>query len=378
MKADLHGRFFCINYKKKENMADGLAYGNRVSNFSHSAVHGVVLDTILNTPTFWSRINGMGVKFDYPTKKYTVKVSRTGQGQTFVGLEKLNASASDTTIQLEYNHVGYTHPAVKVMLEHFAQEGKGADINLSDFINEEVIAEILEDLGSKIYGAGAGNNINGLEKIVDDGTTSDIIGGQSRSTYSQLNSTVTASGGTLSLAKMSALWTAVTSGTKKPTIAVTTEEIFNLVEELIQPQTRGSYDAHGYMPIRGKAVKARTSDSFGEAGFTSLVYRGVPIIADEFATTGVLYLLNENHLTWAGRTNVPTDFKKAGISPVSLGKMSSLDVNYDKPGDFHGWFYQKEQMMPDQAGLFGRYYVIGQVCSDNPRRHGKLTGITGV
>ena len=357
-------------------MADGQPYGNRVRNFSHSAVYSVVLDAILSTPSYWSRLNGMGEKFNYPTKKYTTKVARTNQGQTFRGLEKLNSSASDTTIQLEYNHTGYTHPTVKILLEQMAVEGMGEDINLSDFINAEAIAEINEDLGGLVYGAGIGDNFNGLEKIVDDGTTSDLIGGQSRSTYSQLNSTVTASGGTLSLSKLAALYSAVASGTKKPSIMVTTQEIFNFVEELIQPQTRGSYDAHGYLPIRGKAVKARTSDTFGEAGFTTLVYRGVPIIADEFATAGTLYMLNENYINWAGRTAVPKDFR-GDLKAVSLGKTSSLDLNY-KPSDFHGWFHQKEQMMPDQAGRIGRFYVIGNVCTSNPRRHGKLTGITGV
>lgn len=355
---------------------DGLPNGNRVNNFSHSEAHSVVLDAILNTPTYWSRLNGMGEKFDFPTKKYTVKVSRTNQGQTFQGLEVLNSSASDTTISLEYSHTGYSHPAVKIMLEHFAAENSGQDIDLSSFINTEAIAEINESLGSLVYGIGSANSINGLEKIVDDGTNVDSIGGQSRSTYTMLNSTVTDSSGTISLAKMAALWSAVSSGVKKPTIAVTTETIFNYIEELIQPQTRGSYQAHQYLPIRGKNPMARDGDTFGEAGFTTLVYRGVPIISDEFATSGVLYLLNERYLTWYGRTSVPSDFK-SDISPVKLGSSKTLDLNY-KPSDFHGWFHQKDQMMPNQAGMIGRYYVIGQVCSGNPRYHGKLTGITGV
>lgn len=357
-------------------MADGIAYGNRITNFSHNVADSVVVDAILNTPTYWSRINGMGTAFDYPTKQYTVKVSRTNQGQFFKGLEVLNSSASDTTIQLEFNHTAYSHPSVKIMLEHFAAEGKGQDINLSDFIDMEAVAEINESMGSYIFSGNTAKGFNGLEQIVDDGTNAATIGGASRSTYSQLNSTVTASGGTLSLSKMATLWTNVTSGAKKPSIAVTDEATFNLIEELIQPQTRGSYDAHGYLPIRGKTPKARDEGGFGEAGFTSLVYRGVPIISDEFATDGVLYLLNEDYITWAGRKTVPSDFKGM-VKPVSLGSSKNLDLNY-RPSDFHGWFSQDEQMMPNQAGLLKRFYVIGQVCSKNPRRHGKLTGITGV
>lgn len=358
--------------------ADGIAYGNRVSNFSHSKTHSVVIDAILNTPTYWSRVNGMGKKFSYPTAEYTVKVSRTGLGQTFTGLEKLNASAVDDTIKLQYNHAGYNHPAVKVLLEHMAVEGMGEDIDLSSYIDGDAIAEINESLGTLIYGTGAGDNINGLEKIVDDGTNSATIGGQSRTTYSVLNSTVTASGGTVSLSKMSTLLSAISSGVKKPTIGVTTETIWNYIEELIQPQTRGSYSDQGYaaLSVRGKNPVRSEAELKGAAGFTALTYRGVPIISDEFATSGVLYFLNENYLEWKGRTSVPSSFK-ADYEAVKLGKSKTIDLSY-KPSDFHGWFHRKDQALPMQHGLLGHYLVVGNVCTSNPRRHGKLTGITGV
>jgi len=34
--------------------------------------------------------------------------------------------------------------------------------------------------------------------------------------------------------------------------------------------------------------------------------------------------------------------------------------------------------MHNQAGMIGRFYVIGQMVGSQPRRQGKLTGITGV
>ena len=309
--------------------ADGLSYGNRVNNFSHSAAHAVVLDAILNTPTVWSRFNGMGKAFKYPTAKYTVKVSRTDQGQVFVGTEKLNSSAWDDTIQLNFNHVGYNHPAVKVFLEHLAVENMGKDIDLSSYIDEDAVAEINESMGGYAFGTGAGNTINGLEKIVDDGTNSDTIGGASRTTYPVLSSTVTASGGTLSLSKMAALWTAISSGVKKPSIGITTEDIWNYIEELIQPQTRGSYADQGYakLSVRGKNPVRSEAELKGAAGFTAITYRGMPIIADEFATDGVLYFVNEDFLEWKGRNNLPAEFKSAGYEKVSLGKSKTLDLN---------------------------------------------------
>jgi hypothetical protein len=374
----LKGWFFVIYLGETNMAADGHSYGNRITNFSHSTVHSVVLDAVLNTPTYWNRLNGQGMNFNKPTMKYTVKVSRTNQGQAYSGLEKLNASATDDTIQLEFNHTAYTHPAVKVMLEHFAVENQGEDINLSDYINQDAVAEINESLGSLIYSGNSSSYPNGLEKIVDDGTNSATIGGQSRSTYTMLKSTVTASAGTVSLSKMAKLFTDVSSGAKKPTIGLTTETVWNYLEELIQPQTRGSYSEQGYgaLGIRSKYPVRSEADLKGALGFTAIFYRGLPIISDEFCTSGNLYFLNENYLNWYGRTSVPRDFKEH-LKAVTLGKSDVLDLSY-KPSDFHGWFYQKDQMMPDQAGLIGRYHVIGQVVSGNPRYHGKLTGILGV
>ena len=360
-------------------MADGIAYGNRITNFSHNEAAPVVVDAVLSSPTYWARVNGMGKKFSMPTAQYTVKVEKTNLTQAYQGLETLNSSASDTTIQLEFNHTAITHPAVKIFLENMAAEGAGEDINLSDFIDAEAVAEINEYLGTIAFATGTGKNPLGLEAIVDDGTNAATIGGQSRTTYPELNSTVTASGGTVSLAKMATLISAISSGVKNPSIGVTTETVWNLLEELLLPQNRGSYGDVGYskLAIRGKNPVRSDVELHGASGFTAITYRGIPIIADEFATSGVLYFLNENYLEWKGRTSVPKDFK-GDFSPISLGKsMKTLDVPYSQPTSY-GWFYQKEQMMPNQAGRIGRYHVIGQLCSANPRYHGKLTGITGV
>jgi hypothetical protein len=130
------------------------------------------------------------------------------------------------------------------------------------------------------------------------------------------------------------------------------------------------------LPIRGKFAVRSDENIAGGAGFTSLVYKGMPIIFDEFCTSGVLYFLNEDTIQWYGRTSVPKDFK-GEISSISLGSTKQLGLNY-KPSDFHGWFHVMDKMPVDQLGTVGRYLVVGQVAFKNPKRSGKLTGITGV
>ena len=50
----------------------------------------------------------------------------------------------------------------------------------------------------------------------------------------------------------------------------------------------------------------------------------------------------------------------------------------DMPSEYNGWFYQKDMVLPNQAGTIGRFYVIGQFATWEPRRNGRLTGITSV
>src|SRR3990167_805755 len=219
---------------------EGAQHGNRVSNFSTSKIDAVVVDQVLKVPTLWAYFQRKGKNFNKPTIKKTVKISRTGQGQSYVGLENLNSQASDTTIQLEWAHNAYTHPRVKVMLEHFANEGLGEDINLGDYIDQEAIAELSYDMGGFAYGSGAGDTILGLEALVDTTVNTSTYGGQSKTTYTGLQSTVTASGGAVTLAKLGTLNTAVSDAGdgENSNLLVSDFPTWDLVEQLFTPTMR--------------------------------------------------------------------------------------------------------------------------------------------
>ena len=69
--------------------------------------------------------------------------------------------------------------------------------------------DMADDIGNFFQGDGTafgGKAPMGLKGIVDDGTNLASYGGLSRATYSGLNATVTASGGTISLLKVRQLY----------------------------------------------------------------------------------------------------------------------------------------------------------------------------
>lgn len=362
-------------------MADGITNSNRVEHLTERKLHAKVVDNVLSGTTYYSRLAGKGQPFMGKTMDFTIKISDSGQGQFFSGLESLNSAASDTTVTLSYAHTGFSQPAVSIMLESFANSGPEGTISLDAYKMEEAVAEARTAMSTAIYGDGTGDQPNGLAMLIDDGTTSDNIGGLSRTTYTNLKGTVTASGGTMSLSKMATLFDTISAAghlSEEPSIILTTKAVWSLYETLLSPTVRASYQSLGLdrLPVRGDSV-VKASELQGAAGFSALSYRGIPMIKDDAATSGVMFMINENYLTWKGRTLVPDKYKGI-LEKVNLGQAATIEGVGGAPSNSHGWFFQKPQVMENQAGMIGRYYVIGQVCTSQPRRHGKLTGITSV
>lgn len=362
---------------------DGIQFGNRVDGTTQRALHAKVVDNILGAPTYFSRLLSQGKPFLGKTEDITVDVVSDTQGEFFTGLETLNSSAANTTVTLSYAQTAFTQPEVSIMLESFANTGVSGVIPLAAFKHQKAAAEVLQRFGSAIYADGSASRPLGLGAVVDDGTDVGTIGGQSRTTYVTLKATRTASGGTLTLAKMATLWDAVSAAgvqAEEPNMGLSDATVWSLYEQLLQPNVRNDYNGSGYpsVSIRGNNMEKAQSNG---AGFSALSYRGRGILKDNFATSQTLWLLNESYYDWMGRAIVPEEYKDV-VEKVNLGTMSAYEgtgpAAMDLPSEFNGWFFQKKLMLPNQAGMIARFYVIGQVVAKGFRRSGKLTGITSV
>lgn len=361
---------------------DGIQYGSNVDNFNERKLHAKVVDQIQNAPTLYSRVQSKGEPMEGKTMDYTLDVVADTQGEFFTGLETLNSSYVNTTITMSYAHTAFTQPKVGKMLDDFANVGSTATINLDVFKYQKAASEAVQRLGSAIYANGTANRPNGLGIIVLDSGT---IGGQSRSTYSQLNATVTSWSTTLTLAKMATLDDATRAASllqSTTNIGVTTKTGWSLYEQLLQPAVRNDYNSYGPPKLGIRALTATRGDKADMgAGFLAIEFRGKPIIADDFCTSGYMYFLNEDSFGWVGRSVVPDKYKSL-VEKVNLGTSSAYEgvgqMALDMPSEYNGWFYQKDMVLPNQAGTIGRFYVIGQFVTWEPRRNGVGTGFTGV
>ena len=363
--------------------SDGITVSNRLDNTTERKLHGKVVDNILTGPTYMSRLMGRGKPFEGKTQDFTVDIEKSTQFEWFTGLENLNSSAEDTTILLSYAHTAGTQPKVGIMLESFANAGQLGTIPLDAYNFEKAGQEALRNVASAAYGVGTGDQPNGLQAIVDDSTNAATIGGQARATYSALNATYTDSGGTLTLVKLGTLDDNAAIGGEVagvPNINVVDFTRWGLYEQLLDPQQRANYEAGGgsRLPIRGDNVVSQAQLK-GAAGLVATFHRGRAVIKDKFCTSGVWYKLNESSFDWHGRNSVPEEYRGV-LTKVNLGSMEAYEsvAGDEAPSSFNGWFYQKPQVMPDQAGTIARFYVIGQIATKNPRMNGQLHSITGV
>lgn len=335
-------------------------FGNRVLTTTQDEILPKVVDTILNSNVYATRMLGRAKKWKGETLKQPIKVSKNSTGTSFSGLDTFSTSATNNRVNLSYTPGFYQITAALPLDELSVNQTDSKVLDLAAVELASAAQDMADDIGTLFYADGTGNSSKdflGLGAIVDDGGDVSTIGGQSRSTYSTLQSTDTASGGAISLAKLSTLHSAVTSGSQKPTIGLCDETVWNLIETLIAPQERIIKD----IPMIRNGIT-------GGSGFTAIFYRGVPIVADEKCTTQRFYWLNEDWIEWYAlpvAMTEPIKFRSQDIKGNDYSNVQGLGMSWS------GWIKPS-----NSASVVGHIYLGGQLVTWNPKRHGRLTGIT--
>lgn len=335
---------------------------NQVTTTTNKALVNSLVDSVLNSNVAFTRLVmaskpwTQGKQWEQP-----IKVSKNSNGGAYSGSGTFNTSATDTRQILSFNPSFYEQPVVINGIDvTINMNTNGKALNLMETEIESNMQDLADTMGTDLYGNNTGTDkILGFIDLVDDGTTQATIGGLSRSTYTTLAGTVTASGGALTLAKMATLLSAVRSGAQKPTIGITDESTWDLYQQLLQPQERINKDVSMVKGLKGGT------------GFVGLNYSGFDVVADEKCTSGVLFFINEDFLdvialpnTSGGKRALPF---KSSIKGNDYSKVKGLGFTWSD------WIIPS-----NQDALIGHIYWGGQVVTNNPKRHGKLTGITTI
>jgi hypothetical protein len=349
------------------------ALGTRVTTTTQSKLMPKLVDTILNSNVFATKMLANAKKWNGERMKFPIKWQKGVAGTSFSGFDTFSTAASDTRVNLEFVPKFYETNVALPMDELSANATEERVMDMLALEIQSRAQDMADSIGTLFYADGTGNGSKdflGLAAIADDGTSVPTYGTLSRTTYPTIDGVKTASGGTLSLAKMSTLYNAVTSGTIKPTMGVTTETVGSLYEQLLQPQERIDKNVEVMRRKNTGSGLNSTQGLIGGTGFTGYFYKNFPVLIDEKCTSGALFFLNEDFLNFYAlpmRMSEPIKYKSQDIEGNDYSEVEGLGfswTNFIKP--------------TNAAAVIGHVLLGGELISEDPKRQGQLTGITAV
>lgn len=350
---------------------------NRVTTITEESYVPSVIDGVLGSNVFLAR-TFMRLQKTWSGRQMQIPLqfAKPASGGSFSGVGNFDTSLQDTRVRQTFSHAQIYQNISISGGEASLNKTDGEVLDLMKVTMEEGQNALLDSIGTQAYAAGTGDDILGLAAIVDDGTNTSTYGGLTRTTYPQLNSTVTANA-TLSFTNMATGMrgaSAAGTGRQRPSIIVTTETIWDLLESLYNPTIQSQYDSVSRVQVTayskpGVAYKDQESLK-GQAGFEALYWRGIPIVADEKCDSGSMYFLNEEYLNWFNLVGVGLTNYQINNSAVD-SVYSDLKATY--PIQWSG--FDKPY---NQYAQIGQFLMLGNLLSGSTRRHAKQTTITTV
>jgi len=284
-----------------------------------------------------------------------VNLSAYTQLGSYSGFDTLSTTQQNTR-QKAYTYPSQEYVSISISgIQKAVNSGDAAVLDLIATEMEQRTKDFKDMFGSQLYGDGTGNankDILGLQAAVDDSTSVTTYLGLSRSTYTNWKATRTAQSGSLTLADLAADFDAAQVGEDAPTLFVTTPAVFTLYEALLTPTVQHSLSFNGYDMLTATGVSKGLAAG---NGFRALYFRGVPLVADEKCTSGNIYTLNENHLSF-----------------YKLPQPTGFTVESERDG--FGWTGWLQGV--NQDAVTGRLQWYGQLICDAPRTQARRTGVT--
>ena len=342
-----------------------MAFNNVVDTITLEEIVPRVVDTVLRGNVFATKMLSKTKKFDAATQDFPIKFKVGTAIKSFIGFDTLPTDFTDTRVLMKYNPRFATANVALAGTDIAANNTVRKVLDLTKIEMIPRAQDLADGIGNMLWADGTGNSNKdflGLGAIVDDGSTVSTIGGLSRSTYPTLASTVTAAS-TLSLATMRTLFNAIADATVVPTRSYTDYPTWALYEQLLQPQEKIFKEVNIVPNYKGYE------------GFSGLMFAGLELVPDRKATAGQLVMLNESFLDFYG-LDVELDAFE-GAKKVEVASKLFAGNSYNEVSNLG--FYWTGFIKSNNQFAFNSFIILGgNLCTDNPRRHGKLTGITGI
>lgn len=346
-------------------------YGQRIQTTVQTKYLPYVVDTVLNSNVLFQRVVRGAKRWSGRTLRVPIKYAKNQTGTSFRGTDTFSVAVTDNRQYMEFTPSFYQITCALPGDELSVADTDEKILELMKLTIQSDSEDMADNLGPIFYSDGTGNGGKdplGMLALNDDGSNVATIGGLSRTTYATLKGVNTASGGTISLAKVDTLWIGVQSGTIKPTAMYTTPAVFNYYGQLLRPQERLTKEYSKMKGMRGQTGYGANAGTLS-GGFSGLDYNGAPVLMDEQSPSGLFQMVNEDFLDFYA---LPYKLAK----PVAY--KSQIEGNdYDAPVGL-GFSWSDWIIPANSASVVGHIYFGGQFVTTNPKRHGKLTAVTGI
>lgn len=353
--------------------------GDRVNNLTLEEILPKVVDTVNNSNVITARVMAKPKPWNGKAVYQNIHTTNSSQGQFFKNSETFSTAVDMTTQRLVWYGTGFGQPVAISDVEASFNQTEAGVVDLVKDSYEYAQNSMLNTVGSAFYATGAGDQFDGLNLIVDDGTLTSTYGGLSRTTYAaNINAEVNAaSGGVLDLDLMDSTDDGASLGgldTETPNLVMTTKSVWSLYGSLLEPTKQAEYRTMGYPKVNSFTPigeYARGDGLMGRGGFTALDYRGKPMVRDDKCPSGTMYFLNETSMEFRS-------LKIRGLKTVGV-KGDVVEGVYDKEAIRGSAIQFREFMNPtNQLAEVGIFVIYGNLIHRDPRKNGKITGITTV
>lgn len=194
----------------------------------------------------------------------------------YTGADTLSTSDNENISAAEYNWKQIYANISITRLDELKNSGDAQKVALVKSKTQIAEKTIMDTMGTAIYNDGStANALVGLRSIIN---TTSTVGGISQSTNSWWASQVDSSTTTFSIAALQTQFNACSVDSDAPTVIMATRANYNRYYGQLQPQQR-------FMD----------SES-AKGGFSSLMFNGIPFLADSHCPASHIFLLNENYL----------------------------------------------------------------------------------
>lgn len=313
-----------------------------VTAISHRYVFPYVVDQIYASNPIYFRLNASNrivVQGGYQIEQPLLYKKASGQGW-YSGYDVLDATPDDTVKNGLWN---WKQAAKLVTVDGLTLIKTDHPQAIANFIKLKFVEaqHWIEDfLGAGLFliGNEGPKVLDGLRGAVDDGTTLGTYAGVDRTVDTWWKAKIDTTTVTMTLLKLRSLFGSATEGSRHPTIIVSKQANYDRYWNLVQPAQR--------FPVEPTGV----DEQLAKAGFTNLLFDGVPWVVDSHAVNDShIFMLNETYiqLIVAARTN---------------GNRGFLLGDFQEP--------------TNQDAMTAKVLWAGNLVVQNAARQGKFTALT--